>query len=149
MGEAISPRVRLFTLRVRLFQDRVTPCAHVGAKQCSHDIIDNGCLLSGRPHTFRPIHSGYLDKSQLSFYWTEQTTFTCKLKCQELYGLKKNILIKYVCCFDRTYCKCSPQFSQILTIYRKKRLRYIYVLDIQATVHCSVQGVPEKTLVCV
>ena len=32
MGEAISPRVRLFPLRVRLFQDITSPWAPVGAK---------------------------------------------------------------------------------------------------------------------
>ena len=33
MGEAISPRVRLFPLRVRLFQDITSPWAPVGAKK--------------------------------------------------------------------------------------------------------------------
>ena len=63
------------------------------------------------PHTFRPIHSGYLDKSQLSFYWTEETTFTCKLKCQELYGLTKNYPNKVRLLLQQgAYCKFSPQF---------------------------------------
>ena len=39
MGEAISPRVRLFPLRVRLFQDITSPWAPVGAKNYSNLLI--------------------------------------------------------------------------------------------------------------
>ena len=53
MGEAISPWVRLFTMRVRLFQDITSPWAPVGAKKFktrpkltkAWEIIGTICIL--------------------------------------------------------------------------------------------------------
>ena len=65
MGEAISPRVRLFPLRVRLFQDITSPWAPVGAKNESSPVMGRK-----HPHIFRDS----LDRSslvQLMGGWSE------------------------------------------------------------------------------